>query len=264
MLSVLTSLLPARATALELDPDHNLAPALAGVGSGYPPITIDLTDRVGPGKVGQGEVGRRPGRTTGWLHDWKQRLLTLAAQSLRPEGGGGSDETATTVHDPDQLHNLVVDYGDAVFRVALSVVKDRALAEDVAQETMVKAWMALPTFRGDSSLRSWILRIAHNTAISTLRQRRAVVLDPHDMPEPVDPRERSVETKVQSNLVLDEFAEALDVLDELSRSIVILRELEGLSYEEIVEILDVPLPTVKTRLLRARRKLSAALREWER
>lgn len=59
-----------------------------------------------------------------------------------------------------------------------------------------------------------------------------------------------------------QFVQSLDLLDDLSRSIVVLRELEGLSYDEISEILDVPLPTVKTRLLRARRRLSTALREW--
>lgn len=182
-------------------------------------------------------------------------------QPVTVGAGGGAPEPE---HDPDDLHKLVVDHGDAVFRIALSVVKDRALAEDVAQETMVKAWMALPNFRGDSSLRGWVLRIAHNTAISTLRQRRAVVLDPHTMPEDIDLTERSVEAKVQSGMVVQEFIDALDMLDELSRSIVVLRELEGLSYEEIADVLNVPMPTVKTRLLRARRKLSSALREWER
>ena len=59
-----------------------------------------------------------------------------------------------------------------------------------------------------------------------------------------------------------DFEEALDKLDELSRSIVVLREIEGLPYDEIAELLEVPLPTVKTRLLRARRVLAAALSDW--
>ncbi|MDH3302968.1 MAG: RNA polymerase sigma factor, partial [Acidimicrobiia bacterium] len=145
---------------------------------------------------------------------------------------------------------------------ALSVVRDRALAEDVAQETLVKAWLALPTFRGDGSIRSWLLRITHNTAISTLRRRRAVVLDPQDLPERQNRVEGSVESRVQGHVVMDEFVAALDTLDELSRSIVVLRELEGLSYEEISEVLAVPMPTVKTRLLRARRRLGNVLRDW--
>lgn len=165
--------------------------------------------------------------------------------------------------DPEDLHKLVVEHGDAIYRLAISIVRDRALAEDVAQETLVKAWLALPTLRAETSLRSWILRIAHNTAISTLRTRRAVVIDPHELPEAPSKPEGSVETRVQSGAVMDDFVIALDTLDDLSRSIVVLRELEGLSYEEIADVLKVPLPTVKTRLLRARRRLGSSLREWE-
>ncbi len=181
-----------------------------------------------------------------------------------PDGGSvrRRGAKADKGENPEDLHKLVVEHGDAVYRLALSVVRDSALAEDVAQETLVKAWLALPTFRAESSLRSWVLRIAHNTAVSTLRTRRALVIDPHDLPERQERPERSVESRVQSEAVMGDFVEALDTLDDLSRSIVVLRELEGLAYEEISEILKVPLPTVKTRLLRARRKLGAALREW--
>ena len=191
--------------------------------------------------------------------------MTIGSSS-RSNSEPGSESTDQLENppesDPDDLHRLVVDHGDAVYRLALSIVRDNALAEDIAQDTMVKAWLALPTLRSDTSLRSWVLRIAHNTAISTLRSRRAVVIDPHEMPDQVSVPERSVENRVQSGAVVSEFIEALDTLDDLSRSIVVLRELEGLSYDEIADVLDVPLPTVKTRLLRSRRKLGSALREW--
>lgn len=164
--------------------------------------------------------------------------------------------------DPNDLHDLVVEHGDAAYRLALSIVRDSALAEDIAQDTLVKAWLALPTLRSTTSLRSWVLRIAHNTAISTLRTRRAIVVDPHELPDQSTAPERSVENRVQGGEVINDFVEALDDLDDLSRSIVVLREVEGLSYEEIADVLEVPLPTVKTRLLRSRRKLGAALREW--
>ena len=74
--------------------------------------------------------------------------------------------------------------------------------------------------------------------------------------------QRSVERQAHGRMALDAFEEALDGLDELTRSIVVLREVESLSYDEIAELLDVPLPTVKTRLLRARRQLSASLEGW--
>lgn len=176
--------------------------------------------------------------------------------------GEGTVVTDTAESDPEELHRLVVEHGDAVYRLALSIVRDNALAEDIAQEALVKAWLALPTLRSRASLRSWILRIAHNTSISMLRTRRAVVTDPHEIPEPPPTPEGLVENRVQSGVVMSDFVAALDDLDDLSRSIVVLRELEGLSYDEIAEVLDVPLPTVKTRLLRARRRLSAKLREW--
>ena len=180
--------------------------------------------------------------------------MAMAPPSPAPAEAGTSDA--------EELRALVEAHGDAVFRLALSIVRDVALAEDIAQDSLVKAWLALPSLQDRSALKSWLLRITHNTAISTLRARRAVVVDPHQLPEqPADPGS-SVETKVQSDAVVDDFVAALDQLDDLSRSIVVLRELEGLSYDEIVAVLDVPLPTVKTRLLRARRRLGSALRGW--
>ena len=180
-------------------------------------------------------------------------------------GGGGAGRSRgaqmdSSLSPQQQLEVLVTDHLDSVYRVAYSVVRDNALAEDVAQDAILKAWNALPTFRGDSSLRSWLLRITHNTAISTLRRRREELRDPDLLPE----RETrsSTEHQVIDRMSMGAFEEALNELDELSRSIVVLRELEGLSYDEISELLEVPLPTVKTRLLRARRVLASALSDW--
>lgn len=188
-----------------------------------------------------------------------------AGNSIVPFGTGSSRDSASKKMPADlspeeQLEELVRDHLDAVYRVAFSVVRDAALAEDVSQDAILKAWNALPSFRGDSSLRSWLLRITHNTAISILRRRREEVRDPALLPE----RENSSSTEVQvvDRLSIDAFEAALDGLDELSRTIVVLREIEGLSYDEIADILDVGLPTVKTRLLRSRRILAAALEGW--
>ncbi len=172
------------------------------------------------------------------------------------------ESAASKEPDPDDLAQLVAEHGESIYRVALSVVRDPALAEDVAQDTLVKAWLALPTFRGESSLKSWVLRIARNTAISTIRTRRSVVMDPFTMPEESSVSDRSVERKVETNEAMEDFVGALGELDDLSRSVVILRDVEGLTYDEISEILDVPLSTVKTRLMRARRRLGSALEEW--
>ncbi len=83
----------------------------------------------------------------------------------------------------DALAALTRRHADAVYRVALSVTRDHVLAEDVAQDSLLKAWQALPTFRGQAPLKNWLLRITHNTAISALRRRRDVHVDPAEMPE---------------------------------------------------------------------------------
>ncbi len=194
---------------------------------------------------------------------WPGSPVLWATRPTSSGPTGRADEASPADPDPDDLRRLMVDHSDAVFRLAFSVVRDRSLAEDVTQETMMKAWLALPSFRGDASLRSWIMRIAHNQAISTVRARRFILSDPMDMPEAPFVAERSTERRVEGAAVVDEFVTALGLLDDLSRSIVVLRELEGMSYDEISRVLDVPLPTIKTRLLRSRRFLGNALKEWQ-
>ncbi|MEZ5238173.1 MAG: sigma-70 family RNA polymerase sigma factor [Microthrixaceae bacterium] len=155
------------------------------------------------------------------------------------------------------LDALIDEHAEAAFRVANGILRNPSLAEDAVQETMIKAWQGLPRFRGESSLRSWVLRIAHNTAVSMLRRRRESVLDPQDMPEIAGGPDPARSSAAMSDL--RDVRAALESLDELSRSVVVLREVEGMSYQEIAETLEVPVSTVKTRLLRARRSLAAAI-----
>lgn len=159
------------------------------------------------------------------------------------------------------LTELIDHHSAAMFRVARSIVHDPALAEDVVQDSLVKAWQAAAAFRGDSSLRSWALRITHNTAISTLRKRREDVRDPQQLPD--TDMTMSTDRQVTGKLMVDDLWTAVDQLDELSRTIVILREVEGMAYEDIAETLELPLPTVKTRLFRSRKTLANALSEWK-
>lgn len=205
---------------------------------------------------------------------WWSRHLAMAAIDPEPAGptptpGDSSqqsrdrpDDDLRSLEPTEQLAALTRRHADAVYRVALSVTRDHDLAEDVAQDALLKAWQALPSFRGDAPLKNWLLRITHNTAISALRRRRDVHMDPQELPEARSPRHHSVEAQVEGHIAVDHFEVALAGLDDLSRSIVVLREVEGLSYDEIADVLDVPLPTVKTRLLRARRQLATALGGW--
>lgn len=158
------------------------------------------------------------------------------------------------------LRALVEEHADAMYRVAYSVVRDPHLAEDVVQEAVIKAWRAAPSWRGDGSMRSWALSICHNTAVSMLRRIRDEAHDPFDFPErsrATDDVERSADGRAE----LERLGRALDALDPLSRSILVLRDVEAMTYEQIAETLGVALPTVKTRLLRARRALSHEVRE---
>ena len=176
-----------------------------------------------------------------------------------------SDDAAPVTVLPEaslSMEQLVREHADAVYRVALSVTRDPSLAEDASQDALIKAWEALPSYRGEAPLRHWILRITHNVSISLLRKRREEVIAPFDMPERGTPH-GAVERRVHERMAIDRFKEALGLLDSTSRSIVVLREVEGLSYAEISDVLELPLPTVRTRLLRARRQLASALDGWQ-
>lgn len=202
-----------------------------------------------------------------WERGLSLGALMVAGDAVDGGGAAGSgnpSEGAKTeppfpIVDLD-ISELVAEHSDAVFRVAMSVTRDSALAEDVSQDAIIKAWQALPTYRGEAPLRNWILRITHNTAVSALRKRREELRDPAELPERTS--HVSVESTVQDHIAFERFTVALDELDETSRAIVTLRELEGCSYDEICDILDLPLPTVKTRLLRARRQLARSLDGW--
>lgn len=159
----------------------------------------------------------------------------------------------------ERFRALVDDHAEVVYRVAFSVVRDEHLAEDIVQETIIKAWQNLDAWRGDGSLRGWVLSIAHNTAVSYLRRMRDTSTDPDRLPD--GPSGVDVERHSDARDDLDRVRRALAELDDLSRTIVVMRDLEGLAYQDIADALDVPLATVKTRLLRARRTLQRVVEE---
>jgi RNA polymerase sigma-70 factor, ECF subfamily len=178
------------------------------------------------------------------------------------------DEVATPTIGPsaspdEVIGQLYEQFGPSIYRVARSILRDQSLAEDVVQETLLKAWQHLGDYRGDAPMRNWVLRIAHNTSVSVLRRRREDLRDPSTMAETDEQHiVVDIERGTESKMAVDQLWAAVGQLDELSRSMVVLREVEGMAYEEIAEILEVPLPTVKTRLFRARRLLSERLAGW--
>ncbi len=164
---------------------------------------------------------------------------------------------------------LVVKYQRKIFRLLSRLIRDTAEIEDVAQEAFVKAYRALPNFRGDSAFYTWLYRIAINTAKNYLvsQGRRAPTSTQADVEdaETFDDGDhlRDLNTP-DSMLVTKQVAEAvnraIDQLPEDLRTAIVLRELEGLSYEEISESMQCPIGTVRSRIFRAREAIALELR----
>ncbi|MBA2356890.1 MAG: sigma-70 family RNA polymerase sigma factor [Actinobacteria bacterium] len=173
----------------------------------------------------------------------------------------------TKAGDLDAFEALVKRYRAVVFRVASRIV-GRDEADDVSQDAFLRAFHRLEQFRRDSPFRSWLLRIAHNAALDALERRRPAEGDPpEDTPEAVPARTRTPADELEVSERRDRLALKLRQVSPAHRTVLVLRDLEGLSYEEIAEVTDSPLGSVKGRLFRARRELMDILRrntyDWE-
>jgi RNA polymerase sigma-70 factor (ECF subfamily) len=162
---------------------------------------------------------------------------------------------------PDMLRAAIDQHAAVVYRLALSIVRDPSLADDVVQETLIKAWRSAPLDPDGSVPRAWMTKVARNTAISMLRTRREDPTESARLPERVS--RLTPARAVEGRAALGELRHALDRLDPDARTLIVLREIDGLSYEDIAAAMDLPLPTVKTRLFRARQQLKRALEGWQ-
>ena len=175
--------------------------------------------------------------------------------------------------DAEAFRALVVRSQRRVYAVALGIVKDRDLAWDVSQEAFVRVHAHLADFKGESSFSTWVLRIVSHLAIDALRKERTSSKDDIDeMREPdlAAAGEGILATGLgndpQQNLLRRELAthmtQALAQLPDKHRTILVLREVEGLSYEELAERLEIPKGTVMSRLFHARTKMQGLLRKY--
>lgn len=162
---------------------------------------------------------------------------------------------------------LVVKYQQKIVKLVSRYVREPSEALDVAQEAFIKAYEGIPSFRGDSAFYTWLYRIAINTAKNHLiaESRRPVDggLDLQD-PEQYDAQSRAREVETPENLLLTEeirltVDRAIADLPEDLRTAIMLRELEGLSYEEIAAAMSCPVGTVRSRIFRAREAIDAKL-----
>lgn len=163
---------------------------------------------------------------------------------------------------------LVRKYQHKILKLVMRYVRDHSEAEDVTQEAFLKAYRALPNFRGDSAFYTWIYRIAINTAKNFLVAAKRRPLDYNlDLQDPaqyemqarlkdIDSPERMMLTEEIRSTV----NRAIDKLPEDLRTAIILREMEGMSYEEIAQTMECPVGTVRSRIFRAREAIDKRLR----
>lgn len=155
--------------------------------------------------------------------------------------------------DERAFEELVIRYEAKIRNVAFGVLRDRGLAEDVAQETFLTAYRKAGSFRGEGSVRSWLFRIAVRRALDELRRRRRKSeVELTDAGGPVQEPHKGLEAGWNLDRVLSE-------LTPEHRTALILREVEGLSYREIAESLGWPVGTVATRIHRARSEVREML-----
>ena len=165
--------------------------------------------------------------------------------------------------DEAAFEQLMLRHQRYVFNLAYRVLGDRSEAEDVTQETFLRAWRGLSRFRGEARFTTWLYRIAHNLCLNRLPglRRRLLQTEPPDewLPDPAPHPEAVAERRERLAFLHTQ----LEQLPEHYRLVLTLRYLQGFSYAEIAAILNVPLGTVKTHIHRARRLLRDRMGEWE-
>ncbi len=164
---------------------------------------------------------------------------------------------------------LVLKYQRKLARLLSRMVRDPAEIEDITQESFIKAYRALPQFRGESAFYTWLYRIAVNTAKNYLvaRGRRAPTTTGFSSEEAEGFEDAELlrdiatpDAELQTKQIANAVNKAVEALPEELRTAITLREIEGLSYEEIAQMMDCPIGTVRSRIFRAREAIAEKIR----
>ncbi|HCY14411.1 MAG: RNA polymerase sigma factor RpoE [Curvibacter sp. GWA2_64_110] len=178
----------------------------------------------------------------------------------------------TLAGDQHAFELLVVKYQRRIQRLIGRMVRDTDLVEDIAQETFIRAYRALHQFRGDAQFYTWLYRIAVNTAKKFLLELKRDPLvteaafrsgdeeDETSRPGNEPTTDETPESVLAANEIVQAVNAAMEALPEDLRQAVTLREIEGLSYEDIAAAMDCPIGTVRSRIFRAREAISARVR----
>ncbi len=191
------------------------------------------------------------------------------AATARPRLSDEALVERTLAGEMRAFEELVERHRGVVYRVAARIA-GREDADDAAQDAFLRAFHRLPSFRGESPFRGWLLRITHNAALDAISRRGRSALDAGADDEHASTESRSVRTPAQhleESERRDRLAAKLRLMKPAHRAVLVLRDLEGLSYEEIAAATDSPLGSVKGRLHRARAELIEVLRrntyDWD-
>ena len=160
--------------------------------------------------------------------------------------------------DRNAFSELVRLHAQGVLNVVYRMCGDMLIAEDAAQETFIRAWQNLPSYRPQTSLRNWLYRIAFNAGMDMLRKEKRILPDDIDDLNLTD-GQPGLESLVSQQEGTRLVQKAILSLPDASRAVLVLREYEGLSYQEISSTLDIPIGTVMSRLNYARKLLKTKL-----
>lgn len=169
--------------------------------------------------------------------------------------------------DPSAFEQLVLENQNRVYSLALRMLGDPQDAQDAAQEAFLNAWRALPTFKGESSFSTWVYRLTSNACIDHLRRQKrrreleAVSLTGEEGERDWEPADHQADPalQIERSMAREAVEEGLKSLPDHQREILVMRELSGLSYQEIGAALELDLGTVKSRIARARLALKKIL-----
>lgn len=158
---------------------------------------------------------------------------------------------------------IVTDHGAGMFRYALRMLEgDHEGAEDAVQEALINAWVNLPGFRGEATLRTWLFRLTATQVLAARRRRRPVAVDDYILSALPEDDHRGPGLEVQHSHLWETLDRALNELPWRQRASWLLREVEGLSYDEIASILETTPTVVRGQLHRARRALAIRMEQW--
>lgn len=171
--------------------------------------------------------------------------------------------------DVESFEKLIEAHQKKVFNIALGMLKNPADAEDIAQDVFIKVYKSLKNFKGQSSFSTWLYRVTTNTCLDELRRRKTrqtfsideeIVTQEGEVSKQVVDDSPSPDEILEKNELKRNISHAISKLAKEHRTVIVLRDMQGFSYEEIANILQLPLGTVKSRINRARLTLKDILK----